>query len=50
MTVAQMMHALKPVNRTGNQVRMEQHEGEAFARRHREARQQWIDRQVEQCR
>lgn len=46
MTVAQMIHAMKPTTRTGNRVQMELHEGEARARRHREARQQWIDRQV----
>jgi hypothetical protein len=46
MTVAQLLQAMKPTNRTGNEVRMEVHEAEAFAQRHRDARRQWIDRQV----
>lgn len=47
MTIAQMFLALKPAAKTGNQQRMGLREAEAFARRHREARQQWIDRQVQ---
>jgi hypothetical protein len=42
-----MFLALKPVAKAGNQQRMGLHEGEAFVQRHREARRQWIDRQVQ---